>query len=132
MSSFTTELKVKPLPDGRKWKLLEEFDYYLGNLGSGMYIRVPAGFITDFASVPRLFWGILPPWGRYGKPAVLHDYLYQSQKFMRVLCDAIFYEAMCVLGVKWWKRWLLYLGVRIGGWVAYRRYGRSDEERNNS
>ena len=128
MSSFTSELKVKPLPDGRRWELLEEFDYYLGSLESGMYIRVPKGFITDFASIPRLFWTILPPWGKYGKAAVLHDYLYHSQKFIRELCDAIFLEAMVVLGVKKWKRFLLYFGVRIGGWLPYKRYKKAKEK----
>jgi len=119
MSSFTTELKVRPLPDGRTWELLEEFDYYLGSPESGLFIRVPKGFITDFASVPRIFWPILPPWDKYGKAAVLHDYLYHSHRFIRLLCDAIFFEAMGVLGVSWWKRWVLYLGVRIGGWVPF-------------
>ena len=127
MSSFTTELKVRPLPDNKRWELLEEFDYYLGSLDSGLYIRVPKGFITDFASVPRIFWAILPPWDKYGKAAVLHDYLYHSRKFIRILCDVIFYEAMVVLGVSRWKRWLLYLGVRIGGWIPFNR-GRQDEK----
>ena len=27
--------------------------------------RVPAGFVTDLASVPRILWSILPPFGRY-------------------------------------------------------------------
>ena len=124
MSSFTTQLKVEPLPDGRKWKLLEDFEYYLGDKTNGMIIKVPKGFITDFASVPRLFWVILPPWERYGKAAVLHDYLYQSQKFIRLMCDAIFFEAMTVLKVPKWKKYLLYLGVRVGGWVPFKRYGR--------
>lgn len=39
-------------------------------------IRVPAGFVTDFASIPRAFWVVLPPTGKYGKAAVVHDYLY--------------------------------------------------------
>lgn len=127
MSSFTTELKVKPLPDGRKWELLEEFSYYLGDLDSGMYITVPRGFVTDFASVPRIFWIILPPWGKYGKAAVLHDYLYQQGKFIRLLCDSIFFEAMTVLGVPRWQKWLIYLGVRLGGWIPYSRYKKREE-----
>ncbi|RLG10267.1 hypothetical protein DRN73_08220 [Candidatus Pacearchaeota archaeon] len=122
MSSFTTELKVKSLPDNKRWELLEEFDYYLGNLDSGLCIKVPKGFVTDFASVPRLFWLILPPWDKYGKAAVLHDYLYHSGKFTRILCDTIFYEAMTVSNVSFWKRCILYLGVRIGGWLSYNRY----------
>lgn len=130
MSSFTSELKLEPLPDGRKWKLVEEFVYYLGTEDSGMFIKVPEGFVTDFASVPRIFWIFLPPWGRYGKAAVLHDYMYQNTLFIRLLCDSIFYEAMVVLKVPRWQRWLLYLGVRIGGWFPYRRYVKKRIEKN--
>jgi len=70
MSSFTNELKVKPTEDGKMWILLEDFEYYLGDLDSGVSIKVPAGFITDFASVPQFLWWILPPFGKYTKPAV--------------------------------------------------------------
>lgn len=127
MSTFTTELKIKPLPNYEKWELLEEFTYYLGSEGLGMYIRVPKGFITDFAPVPRMFWSILPPWDRYGKAAVLHDYMYQNTLFIRLLCDSIFYEAMTVLKVPRWQRWLIYLGVRIGGWIPYREYSKAEK-----
>lgn len=123
MSQFTTELKVMPLDEGN-WVLLESFNYFLGSEKSGMFIKVPQGFVTDFASVPRLFWTILPPWGRYGKAAVLHDYMYQNVLFNRLLCDSIFYEAMTVLQVPRWQRWIIYLGVRIGGWIPYRKYSK--------
>ena len=119
MSSFTTELKVKPLPNGKHWELLEEFDYYLGSLESGMYIKVPKGFVTDFASVPRIFWWLFPPWGKYGKAAVVHDYLYYMKIFSRVVSDAIFLEAMKVLKVPLWKRLIIYLAVRLGGWLSW-------------
>jgi len=122
MSSFTNELKVKPTEDGKMWILLEDFEYYLGDLDSGVSIKVPAGFVTDFASVPQFLWWILPPFGKYTKPAVLHDYLYRKTKFNREICDGIFLEAMEVMNVPVWQRLLLYLGVRIGGWVPYRKY----------
>jgi len=118
MSSFTSELKVKPL-DSKRWELLEEFDYYLGSLKTGMYIRVSKGFITDFASVPRIFWWLLPPWGRYGKPAVIHDFLYHTKIFSRVVSDAIFLEAMSILKVPLWKRLIIYWAVRLFGWMFW-------------
>ncbi len=41
-------------------------------------LEVPAGFVTDFASIPRIFWSLLSPTDlRYSKPAVVHDYGYQ-------------------------------------------------------
>ncbi len=54
MSSFTSLLKVSPLPDGRNWKLLKKFTYHLGSKYSRHWIKVPKGFITDFASTDIL------------------------------------------------------------------------------
>ncbi len=127
MSSFTTELKLKPLSDDIRWELLEEFEYYLGEEGGGMSIKVPRGFVTDLCSAPSCLWSILPPWGRYGKAAVLHDFLYRDQKLNRIICDAIFFEAMTVLEVKPWRKWFLYISVRVVGGPSYERWTKAKE-----
>jgi len=96
--------------------VLEDFTYELGAEHSGIVIRVPKGFVTDFASVPRFFWRVVPPMGQHGKAAVVHDFLYRkSSGFSKILADAIFFEAMELLGVSWWKRWVMYLAVRYFG-----------------
>jgi len=120
MSQFTTRLEVTPLADGRKWKVIRTFQYDVGHLGSGNTITIPAGFITDFASSPRIFWPIVSPWGKWGKAAIIHDYLYQNQRVKdRMLADSIFLEAMIVLGVVPWRRQLMYWGVRLFGRLAW-------------
>lgn len=101
--------------------LEKPFTYDIGKLG-GETIEVPAKFTTDFASVPRIFWNILPPWGKYGKAAVLHDWLYHKQTYTRARTDKIFLEAMKVLGVPWHRRSTIYWGVRVGGWVAWNQH----------
>ena len=136
MSSFTQPLQLE-YQDGRRWLLIHPFTYEIGSEGSGRSISVPAGFVTDFASVPRFFWRLLPPTGKYGKASVLHDYLYQgggvTEEVMeqdhtftvispvtRKQADDIFLEAMIVLGVNTWTRRMIYWGVRMGGkgpWV---------------
>lgn len=121
MSEFTKALIVSPLSDGRTWVLAEPFSYDVGRKGSGDTIRVPALFMTDFASVPRVFWSVFPPWGRYGNAAVIHDYGYWTQTRRRARVDAIFLEGMEVLGVGWWARHVLYWNVRLFGWFAWRR-----------
>lgn len=117
MSSFTkfnAELKVQ-FHDGASkllgkdhWITTEGFTYYLGSKGSDRWVQVPIGYLTDGASVPRLFWSILPPWGKYGQAAVLHDYLCDYGRIIdkgipininREEVDNIFYEAMEVLQV---------------------------------
>jgi len=125
MSSFTTPLVVSPLPDGRHWKLVFQFCYDVGNKDSGDRITVPVGFITDFASSPPPIWWLIPPWGKYGKAAVIHDYLYQLGIRTRKEADDIFRESMLVLGVAPWRVSLMYWGVRIFGWLAWHRVERS-------
>jgi hypothetical protein len=123
VSSFTTPLVVTPLDNGRDWKLVDAFEYHVGSLGSGEVIRVPAGFVTDFASVPRVFWRLIPPWGRYGKATVIHDYCYRCRPCSRRRADRILLEAMRVLSVAWWKRTAIYLAVRAFGWIVWRKRG---------
>lgn len=119
MSSFTTPLIVQPLDDGMHWVLVESFEYRIGAKDSGEIINIPKGFITNFASVPRGLWNIFPPWDKYGKAAVLHDYLYHVKRFTRKRCDDIFLEAMEVLGVSKWKRLVIYYAVKLAGWKAW-------------
>jgi hypothetical protein len=119
MSSFTDELVVTPMPDGRKWKLVKEFDYHVGSENSNWVVHVPKGFVTDFASVPWGLWNIFPSWGKYGKATIIHDYLYQSKETSRLIADTIFKEAMLVLKVPMWKVNLMYWGVRTFAWIGY-------------
>ena len=118
MPTFTTPLIVEHL-DGKRWRLDEDFCYHVGEYPSTSIIRVAAGFITDFASIPRIFWNILHPTGEYGKAAVIHDWLYRTHECSRKQADEIFYEAMTVLGVAWWKRATMYRAVRWFGKSAY-------------
>jgi len=122
MSSFTTPLIVEPL-NTKCWKLIEPFEYYTETRGIETIIKVPRGFITDFATVPRFLWTIFPPWDKYGKAAVIHDYIYKTERFSRFLCDSIFFEAMTVLKVPTWKKELMYLAVRLFGAKHYGKKG---------
>lgn len=114
MSSFTEPLIVEKLPSG-KWRTARSFVYCVGGEESNDGIYVPVGFETDFASVPRGLWNLCPPDGPYSQAAVLHDYLYQKHLRPRDECDAIFLEAMGVLGVPDWKRYIMYFCVRLFG-----------------
>lgn len=122
MSSFTKPLRIEYM-NGKMFKLIESFEYHVGNENSLEIIIVPEGFITDFASIPRLFWTLIgSPAGEYGKAAVIHDYLYSTQQYSRKKSDFIFYEAMGVLNVSTWKRWIMYKYVRFLGWFPWNKY----------
>lgn len=99
--------------------LCEPFVYVLDD-ASDIAIRVPAGFTTDYASVPRMFWRLFLPTGEYRFAAVIHDYLYSRQaKMPKVVADAIFYDAMRSLGVSVWRRIIVYGAVVLFGRAAY-------------
>jgi hypothetical protein len=51
--------------------------YRLVDSDNAEFVTVPPAFKTDFASVPRPFWFWLAPWGRHGRAAIIHDFLYQ-------------------------------------------------------
>jgi hypothetical protein len=119
MSRFTEVLIVSPLADGRTWVTRREFGYDIGEEDSGNSVEVPVGFMTDFASIPRPLWAILPRWGKYGNAAVIHDYCYWEQARTRREADDIFLEAMVVLGVSACKRRLMYWSVRLFGQFAW-------------
>ena len=133
MSSFLSQLVVTPMPDGRKWKLFLPFTYHIGSRYSDNSISVPIGFVTDFASVPWPLWAWLPSWGKYGKAAVLHDWMYSGKVFRTELdppyyyfhgtrkeADDIFNEAMLVGGTKKWRAEIMYYFVRIFGIFSWR------------
>lgn len=116
MTGFATTLKIEELPSGRDWRVLAPLVY---ENADGSYI-VPEGAETDFASIPRGLWNILPPMGEHNRAAVLHDFLYRTGAVPRAKADAIFLEAMKSLGVPSWKQQVMYWGVRVGGARSYR------------
>jgi len=120
MSSFTKPLTVTKI-DARKWKVERSFIYIIDFEDALESIEIPKGFITDFASVPRAFWMVIPPDGKYTQAAVLHDFLYFTQTHTRKEADKIFLEAMAVLNVPWWKRRTMWLAVRMASWIPWNK-----------
>jgi hypothetical protein len=114
MSEFTNPLVLTMLPH-RQWSVYEKFEYHVGQVGSGIVIRVPKGFKTDLASIPRIVWSILPPHGYYGKAAVIHDYCYENGIESKRWADDVLLEAMGVLGIPRWKKEAIYRAVRLFG-----------------
>ena len=127
MSSFTKPLKGEFLGNNR-FELGETFVYYTED-GEDT-IEVPVGFISDGASIPRIFWTIIgSPWsGKYAKAAVIHDFLYVRQFYTRKKSDLIFLEGMKVLGVSWWKRKAMYWAVRIASGIPWNKYKEMKDE----
>ncbi|EHQ4621381.1 DUF1353 domain-containing protein [Salmonella enterica] len=117
MSCFTTPA-IFEMPGHYNWHIHEPFAFYLSDDNSDV-IEVPAGFITDLATVPRIFWILLPPDGKYAKAAIIHDYLYDNALRTKKEADLIFLDGMKVLGVPCWKRTVMHLAVRMFGRGSY-------------
>lgn len=107
-----------------------DWDYYytvkplewIANAGSNAIpskVSVPAGFVTDLASVPSPFWSDLPPAARYSYPAILHDYLYWYQPCDRTQADDVLNEAMQDMDVSIATRLVIYNAVRLAGGLAW-------------
>jgi hypothetical protein len=109
---FCCQLDVRVDADGEDRELLVDLAYISDVLGT--VIVVPKGFRTDYASVPRILWSILPPSGKYTKAAVVHDYLCVTKICPRDKADKVFLEAMEDLGVSPVVRHIMYAGVRVG------------------
>lgn len=89
MSCFTSPAIMEMLGH-YKWRVYEPFRFYLSEDKNDV-IEVPVGFVTDLATVPRIFWSLLPPDGEYAKAAIIHDYLYHYPLRNRKESDLIFW-----------------------------------------
>ncbi|MGV6473514.1 DUF1353 domain-containing protein [Azotobacter vinelandii] len=117
MDRFPHPLQVELQHDRKTWRLLAPFSYLDPELGR---LDVPAGFETDFASVPRwpLIFILL---GAYGHAAAtVHDWLYAAGRLTRRDADRVFLDALRSSGIARWRAWLLWAGVRLAGRRAYR------------
>jgi hypothetical protein len=107
----------------RIFRLTESFRYR-SSVGT---IRIPKGFHTDGASVPKIFWNIFSPFGSYFSAALVHDFLYSKDSDSifpaadRAEADRIFLEAMYNAGVSWLTRHTVHSAVRLGGWASYKK-----------
>ena len=109
------KLKLELLPNGRWCELIDALQVIVDN----ELILIPAGFQTDFASVPRVFWNIIPPMGLHTIAAVTHDYLYHRGLCPRKTADRIFYNLMRFYGVGRLKSSVMYLAVRLFGGSSF-------------
>lgn len=105
----------------QQYDLLESL-VYVGKYGTTM---VPAGFCTDFASIPRFAWAYMDPEDPVIlMPSVIHDYLY-TVSGLRPDClvaltrqqvdDQLAFESMALCGARWDQQHVVYAAVRAGG-----------------
>jgi hypothetical protein len=100
------------------WEVVDPLVYH----GRSDTFVVPAGFRTDFASVPRVVVWLIPRFGRYTMAAVLHDWLVTAGIARGAVssrdADGLFRRVLREEGVPPLRRWLMWTGVRWGALVT--------------
>ena len=119
----------------RRWELIDDWDYQLDSI----HIHIPAGFIFDGASIPRVFTAIYATTGYLFIGALINDFLYQKGYYLekfptfsdatykvyvgRSRADLMFKR---VGNIEYpnhkGKTWLAYKALKIGGWVAWNKH----------
>jgi len=100
------------LVDGDKGIYKTIVDIYIPDLD----IFIPAGFLTDFASVPFGFRLIIPRRGRHSIAALVHDFLYLIG-YSRREADYVFLTLMRKAGVRVLRRAVMFATVRLFGGI---------------
>lgn len=135
---FLTPLRLEDI-DGQTMALLEPLKFYSSDLKQ--IVRVDPPFVTDFASIPRLFQNVVPRNGRYDRPAVIHDAGYRGElrditgailSLTKARVDSLFREGMAAEGVGRFTRNAMYLSVRIFGRGSFQKASSGDANRDAS
>jgi hypothetical protein len=86
---------------------------------------IPAGYVTDFATVPRVAVWLIPRFGSYTIAAIFHDWLLTHElpagRVTAVEADRLFRLALRALKVPPFRRALMWTGVRWGAAFSKRR-----------
>ena len=115
---FATPLRVEIMPPGRFARALEPF-IYVGS--DGHHWLTPAGFVFDGASIPQLLWS------RFGGPfdgpnifiGAVHDPRYRFADCDRETADHLLLDVGRCAGLSDDDARAIYLGVRLGGEIAW-------------
>lgn len=107
------------------WETQE--DYYFET--KRWVIKVPSGFLSDFGSIPRIFWIITHPIKYpFVRAFLLHDYCYSCKSNLsRKDSDDIFFWEMLEYSKS--KALLFYLAVRIFWNIYFRKPLPFDKEK---
>jgi hypothetical protein len=110
IGSFSGELVLRALPDGRVMELVQPLTY---TDSRGISWPVPAGVKVDGASIPSVFWSIIgaPYTGKYREASIIHDYYCQTRSRHWKAVHRVFLDGMNARGVDPVQAKLMYLAV---------------------
>jgi len=112
-------LETRRLRDGTR-ELLADLTI---QLSEDTAITVPRGFVTDYSSIPWIFRFIVR-WSKVDIAGVVHDWLYYTGRCSQAEADRL-WRLIARAGKHRANRlqaWLCWIGLRLGGWWAWRRH----------
>lgn len=122
---YLAEPGISPRGAGADWAMLTEWPIRsVSSEGELLTLTVPAGFVTDLASVPRMPFAYWAFGNRARRAAILHDWLY-TMRYPREWADSMFYAGMLAEGIPKAAAYAMWLAVRVGGAAYYREAGTS-------
>jgi hypothetical protein len=138
--SFLSPLSVTEIPTAgglNLWVLNKPFYAYVDNDGQVVEVIIPAEFVTDMCSVPRVPFAYLLYGGIGNRAGVLHDALYSAWKKIAVFslidgvkvdyevtrawADEVLKAGLKECGVGFFARNMMYSAVRMAGWKFYKK-----------
>lgn len=117
MGVFLSSLEVEPANPGQddgNWTVTAPLVFQSDT--AAVTFTVPAGFVTNFASVPRIPIVYELVGDTSSEAATVHDWLYSTHPVTRAKADGVLREASAATGVPLWRRNLMWLGARVFGW----------------
>lgn len=122
----------------RKWEVVEDWRVILPD---GAVVIIPAGFIMDGASIPRLLWIFISPTGILLIPGILHDFAYAydylwlenggkyQQGAGQAFWDKLFYDVSLKVNSMVISDAVAYYSLRAFGFIAWSnaRFKRTNE-----
>ncbi|MBW1635268.1 MAG: DUF1353 domain-containing protein [Deltaproteobacteria bacterium] len=105
----------------KRWEATRDMEFFYGKNDS-LKAEIDEGFVTDFATIPFPVCLIYPSDREdYALPSAVHDRLYATKDYSKLMADAIFYQAMKESGVNLFTRTLFFIGVALFGWFRWNK-----------
>ena len=124
----------------RRWELQADWYWYFDT--DNIEVIVPAGYIFDGASIPRIFWFVLSPTGLLLIPGLIHDYAYEHDYILtsagdkyrenagRFYWDRVFRDTAIKINGFHIINYMAWFALVLGGWAAWWSHRRRGNEVN--
>ena len=108
---------IRPLPKDDCYELVEPLRFWVDYIEC----EIPAGFVSDGASIPKMFWSIItsPFHPKVIRRAFQHDYLYRVHIVSRKIADIKFKEGLVLDGFPEETTETMFSALRWFGKSAY-------------